>query len=226
MTGPAAVTVLVTAKAPVPGQAKTRLAATVGDSAAADLAAAALLDTLAAAEAAAGREHRMVALAGHLRLSARAEHLDRALRDWRVVPQRGEGFDHRLAAAHADAGPGPVVQVGMDTPQLTAAHLQAVADGLLVDDAVLGPAPDGGWWVLGLRDPVHAEALVGVPMSVPHTYADTRAALLGRGLSVGTTATLRDVDDAADAEAVASAAPGTRFARAWRRLQDAGQAAS
>jgi uncharacterized protein len=219
-------TVLVTAKAPVPGLAKTRLAATVGDDAAADLAAAALLDTLTAAEAAAGREHRVAALTGDLRRSARAERLDRALRDWRVVPQRGEGFDQRLAAAHADAGPGPVVQVGMDTPQVTADLLQAVADALAGDDAVLGPAPDGGWWVLGLRDPAHAEALVGVPMSTAHTYDDTRAALLARGLRVGTTATLRDVDDAADAEAVAAAAPGTLFARAWRRLQDAGQAAS
>lgn len=221
------VTVLVTAKAPVPGLAKTRLAATVGYDAAADLAAAALLDTLAAAApAAAGREHRVVALAGDLEQAARAEQLDRALRDWRVVPQRGEGFDQRLAAAHADAGPGPVVQVGMDTPQVTSDLLQAVADALVVDDAVLGPAPDGGWWVLGLRDPAHAEALVGVPMSTPQTYDDTRAALLARGIGVGATATLRDVDDAADAEAVASAAPGTLFARAWRRLQDTGQAAS
>ena len=82
------------------------------------------------------------------------------------------------------------MQIGMDTPQVTAADLTAVADGLGRHEAVLGDAADGGWWVLGLRRPDAAAALRGVPMSTPTTGADTRAALEAAGLAVGTTTEL------------------------------------
>jgi glycosyltransferase A (GT-A) superfamily protein (DUF2064 family) len=138
------------------------------------------------------------------------------------VTQRGGGFGDRLVNAHLDAArePGAVVQVGMDTPQVTADRLTDVADGLARHEAVLGAAPDGGWWVLGLRVPAHAEALRPVAMSSPRTGRDTRAALVGAGLDVGAAAPLRDVDTVADAEAVARQVPGSRFARAWARRQE------
>ncbi|MCW2813670.1 MAG: cofC 2 [Nocardioides sp.] len=205
-------TALVVAKAPVAGLAKTRLAAGVGATRAADLAAAALLDTLAAA---AGAPRRVIALTGDLDAAERADDLRAALTGWVVVPQRGEGFDERLTAAHADAGPGPVVQVGMDTPQVTADQLADVAAGLADHDAVLGRADDGGWWVLALRDPGAAEALRGVPMSTPTTHDDTLAALRAAGLDVGATVELTDVDTAADADRVAATAPHTLFSTAW-----------
>ena len=58
-------------------------------------------------------------------------------------------------------------------------------------------------------------ALHDVPMSTSTTYVDTRDALIARGLRVGATASLCDVDTVADAEAVADAAPATEFARTW-----------
>jgi glycosyltransferase A (GT-A) superfamily protein (DUF2064 family) len=121
-----------------------------------------------------------------------------------------------LAAAHLDAGPGPVVQIGMDTPQVSARDFVRVFVDLAEADAVLGAAGDGGWWVLGRRDPRAAEVLAQVAMSEPTTYADTWAALEGRGQRMATTHQLRDVDTVEDAEAVAAAAPRTRFAEAWR----------
>ncbi|MEO9325389.1 DUF2064 domain-containing protein [Nocardioides sp. C4-1] len=210
-------TLLVVAKAPVAGLAKTRLAAEVGDRCAADLAAAALLDTL---EAGASAPRLVVALTGDLDRAERRDDLETALGTATVVAQRGDGFDERLAAAHTDAGPGPVVQVGMDTPQVTADLLAEVAAGLETHHAVLGPADDGGWWVLALRDPADAEALAGVPMSTDHTFDDTVEALRTRGLDVATAAALTDVDTVADAGVVAGRAPATRFARAWRRVQE------
>lgn len=212
---------LVMAKAPVPGLAKTRLAATVGDRQAADVAAAALLDTLAVCTATAGASSCVLALAGDLDDGVAADELRAALAGWTVVPQRGDGFDERLALAHHDAGDGLLLQVGMDTPQLTPALLRAAGAELDAHDAVLGAAADGGWWVLGRHVADAATALLGVPMSTATTHDDTRAALLARGLSVGTTATLRDVDTAADADAVAAGAPDTRFARAWTVLTGA-----
>lgn len=211
---------LVVAKAPVPGRVKTRLAAGVGDEAAAGLAAAALADTLVAATAAVGAVRCVLALDGDLADPAVVDGplLAALVEGWCVVPQVAGDLGVRLAAAHASCGPGPVVQVGMDTPQATPDDLLAVARGLADDDAVLGPAVDGGWWVLGVRDPQVAAALVDVPMSTPTTGADTHAALLAAGWRVGTAATLDDVDTAADAVRVAALAPGSRFARRWHEV--------
>lgn len=207
--------ILVVAKAPVPGRVKTRLAATVGDARAAELAAAALLDTVAACSATVGAARCHLALAGDLDDAVAGEEIGAALRGWTVAGQRGEALGERLAHAHACTGPGPLLQIGMDTPQVTVELLGAVLAGLEDHDAVLAPAADGGWWALALRDPRHAVALVDVPMSRPTTGTATREALARRGLRVGTAPVLRDVDHHDDAVAVAESAPATRFARAW-----------
>jgi rSAM/selenodomain-associated transferase 1 len=209
--------VLVVAKAPEVGLVKTRLGAEIGFDRAARVAAAALLDTLAAATTAVGADRCHLSLAGDLDNAVAAHELRDALSGWTVHPQRGADLGARLADAHGRV-PGPVVQVGMDTPHLTAALLLDAAAGLAGHDAVLGPAEDGGWWVLALREAARAAALRGVPMSTPTTGADTRAALAAAGLAVGSTTTLRDVDEVADAEAVSRLAPRTRFAAAWEAV--------
>jgi glycosyltransferase A (GT-A) superfamily protein (DUF2064 family) len=213
-------TVLVLAKAPVPGCVKTRLAAATGDAVAADLAAAALLDTVAAVEATPGARGHLV-LAGDLTRAARGRELLHALRDWRITLQRGAGLAERLVAAHQDAGAGPVVQVGMDTPQLTPDLLLGALAGLAAYDVCLGPATDGGWWALARRDPDAAVPLGEVAMSSPSTYDDTRGALVAAGRRVSATSSLCDVDTAADAAEVAALAPDTRFAAAFRAWEEA-----
>jgi glycosyltransferase A (GT-A) superfamily protein (DUF2064 family) len=203
------------AKAPVPGRCKTRLGADIGMVAAAQVAAAALLDTLGACTDAFGAERCVLALDGVLAEAVDGAALAAALDGWTVRPQVGADFASRIAWAHAEAGPGPVLQVGMDTPQAGAELLRDVAARLLTNDAVLGPAEDGGWWVLGLRDPAAARVLVGVPMSTAQTGRLTRAALEGLGLAVGGAPTLRDVDTVHDAAAAAAEAPAGAFARTW-----------
>jgi rSAM/selenodomain-associated transferase 1 len=211
---------LVVAKAPVPGRVKTRLGADVGMRAAAELAAAALLDTLAACRAAFGAADCLLSLSGDLRQAARGTEIEAALAGWHVYRQRGDDLGARLAHAHADVPQGgPVLQVGMDTPQLTPEQLQAGASALEEADALIGPAEDGGWWVLGLRDPAAAAPLRGVPMSTSTTYADTVRALEGDGLRVATGTVLRDVDTVADADLVAGSHRDTEFARAWAQVR-------
>lgn len=214
------VTLLIVAKAPEPGKAKTRLAATVGDQVAADIAAAALLDTLDAA-AAAPVAARVVALTGDLDAASCSAEIRRRLESFTVVGQRGHDFADRLANAHADAGDAgggrPVLQIGMDTPQVSAELLTDCAERLLQVPAVLGPARDGGWWILGLDAPTAAEHLRGVPMSQPDTGDLTAKALRDKGIDVATVATLADVDVVDDVAAVRDACDhASRFARVTR----------
>jgi len=215
--------VLVVAKAPVPGLAKTRLAADVGPEVAASIAAAALLDTL---EAVRGLDvaARVVALTGDLALAACADELGHMLRDFVVLPQRGAGLDERLAAAHADSAEVasvPVLQIGMDTPQVTVELLGRAAECLAADavDGVFGPATDGGWWALGLSDPARASFLRGIPMSQSDTGVRTLAALRRAAGSVVELEMLTDVDTVTDLWPVADLQPvGCRFRSAVEEL--------
>ncbi|MET7748957.1 DUF2064 domain-containing protein [Micromonospora sp. NPDC005367] len=207
---------LVVAKAPVPGAVKTRLCPPVSPLQAARIAAAALRDTLDAVRATPGVTP-VLACAGRLTDAEDAAGLVTSLRGWTVLPQRGSGLGDRLANAYtevAEAFPNrPVLQVGMDTPQLTPAGVTAAVLRLASADAVLGAAVDGGWWALGLREPREAALLRTVPMSTRSTGWLTWSALAERGLRVAPLPLLRDVDEWPDALAVAAEAPSGRFAR-------------
>jgi glycosyltransferase A (GT-A) superfamily protein (DUF2064 family) len=209
----------VVAKAPVPGQVKTRLGRDIGMAVAAELAAAALMDTLDACTVAFGTPRCHLALAGDLDNAVDSDEIRAGLVGWTVHEQYGDGLAERLTRAHRDAAADGevVVQIGMDTPQVTPRQLRVVAARTDAGHAVLGPATDGGWWALALASPTAAAALAGVPMSTPQTGAATRSALQRCGLRVRSAYLLRDVDTAADAEAVAAAMPGGRFKAAWQR---------
>ncbi|WP_028798707.1 TIGR04282 family arsenosugar biosynthesis glycosyltransferase [Streptomyces sp. 142MFCol3.1] len=197
-------TLLVIAKEPRPGRVKTRLTPPFTPREAATLAEAALVDTLRAVAATPAARRVLV--------------LDGAPGAWLppgfdVVPQCAGGLDERLAAAFAGCT-GPALLIGMDTPQVTPALLTVdFADC----DAWFGPAEDGGFWALGLAAPDPA-LLRGVPMSTPTTGAVQRDRLTAAGLRVRDLPRLRDVDTAADVEAVAASAPAGRFAAELSRL--------
>jgi glycosyltransferase A (GT-A) superfamily protein (DUF2064 family) len=211
--GRSGLTILVLAKEPRPGTSKTRLAPAFGPDGAAALASAALADTLEAV-AAAPAVRRVLVLAGK-RIPFLPKGFD-------VVPQVDGGHGERIAAALAGAS-GPALLIGMDTPQITPALL-AVDLGDPATGAWFGPAADGGWWALGLRHPDHDahRVLAGVPMSTRRTGTIQRRRLIDAGLAVVDLPMLRDVDEPADAYAVAATAPHTRFARSVSRLTDVG----
>jgi len=202
------VDVVVFAKTPRPGRSKTRLRPPCTFVEAAELAAAALLDTLRAVEATSIEGRRVLALDGVPPAWLSPQ--------WDVLPQRGHGLDERLASAFEDVG-GPALLVGMDTPQLTPALLKAATTRLVDADAVLGDAADGGYWAIGLRRP-NASAFLGVTMSAPTTSIRTRERLGTLGLLVADLPRLRDVDTINDAWAVALEAPTSGFAATLRAI--------
>lgn len=211
-TGPAAPdprpVLVVVAKAPVAGRVKTRLTPRLTADGAAAVARAALADTLAAVRAVPGAR-AVLALAGDPACLDRSE-----LAGIEVWPQRGESFGERLAHVFGAIPATPMVLVGMDTPQVQPTQLVAALTALADHDAALGRTPDGGWWLLGLRDGRHAETLVDVPMSRPDTGDLTLSALRARSLDVASLAPLVDVDTIDDALLVAAGIPASRFARA------------
>ncbi|MPQ98529.1 DUF2064 domain-containing protein [Modestobacter sp. I12A-02628] len=203
---------LVITKAPVPGRSKTRLTPPCTPLQASRIAEAAVGDTLDAVRATpVGR--RVVALDGD------PGALDLSGCD--VVPQVEGDLGTRLAAAFAAAMPGDdpaaTLLIGMDTPQVTPDLLADCLDQLLSagpGTAVLGGAPDGGWWALGVHSPGAAAVLPAVPMSRDDTAALTRAALERAGLEVLDLPVLTDVDHFPDALAVARLCPpGSRTHR-------------
>lgn len=202
---------LVVAKAPVAGRSKTRLCPPCTPDEAAGLAEAALADTLDTVASLAGDGVRPV-----LALEGRPGAWLPA--GFRVMGQRGDTLDERLANAWDDAG-GPGVQIGMDTPQVTPTLLSDAMAALSSRrfDAALGLAVDGGWWALGLRHP-DRRVLLGVATSTAGTGATQLRRLHELGLAVAPLPTLRDVDTMADAMAVAAEIPGSRFARAVDRM--------
>jgi glycosyltransferase A (GT-A) superfamily protein (DUF2064 family) len=201
--------VLVVAKAPVAGRSKTRLCPPCTPQEAADIAEAALVDTLSAV-AACGADRRVVALDGQPGAWLPS--------GFEVMSQVPGSFDHRLAEAWMAVG-GPGLQIGMDTPQVTAQLLdQCLAKlELASTDAVLGLACDGGWWSIGLRVP-QRRVFLGVEMSQPDTGAQQQQRLQQLGLRTEMLPELRDIDHIDDAVAVAAGLAGSRTAAVMDRL--------
>jgi glycosyltransferase A (GT-A) superfamily protein (DUF2064 family) len=135
----------------------------------------------------------------------------RAARCWpRGVARTAQGggdLGVRMQAIAARARPGPVIVIGTDIPGVRPAHVAAAFRALGNHDAVLGAAPDGGYWLIGLRRRPRVPRVFGnVRWSTPHALADTLANMAG--LRIARVATLADVDDAEG-----FAAAGSRFGR-------------
>jgi len=96
-------------------------------------------------------------------------------------------FRQALATAPA------AIAVGADTPLLTSAHLQQALHALATHDAVLGPCPDGGFYLLALRACPRG-LFSGLPWSTPETAYATKRRLQARGFSVQKLNPLFDVD--------------------------------
>ncbi len=123
-----------------------------------------------------------------------------------TIPQGNGDLGRRIARALAAQPPGPALLVGSDIPGIRPAHVARAFALLGRHEAVIGPSPDGGFWLVGLRRGAEAlprGAFEGVRWSSEHAMADTLASLAP--LRVGIADRLADVDSAADLVALSPA---------------------
>ncbi len=188
---------VVMAKVPNLGRVKTRLAREVGGVEAVRF----YRHTLAAVLGRVGRDRRWrtsLSIAPDTGLDHRA---------WpRALPRQPQGtgdLAHRMQRIMDRPAPGPLIIIGTDIPAIRPAHIAEAFKLLKRCDAVIGAAPDGGYWLVGLRrSPGILKPFGNVRWSSPMTHADTTANLVGK--SVGHAAMLGDVDNAADLAACQS----------------------
>lgn len=207
----------VMVKAPLPGLVKTRLAATIGDAAALAAYRAMAATVLAAADAS-----RLPVTVSY----APAEHLDRVAalcgpgRRYaaQVEGDLGARMAGALAAAFAD-GAEAALLVGSDLPLLSADLLRQAARELEANQAVLGPAEDGGYYLIGFtRAGFLPEVFRDMPWSTARVAEMSLARLAAAGRTVALLPRLADCDAAADLDRLAAPPfrerlAGTPFAR-------------
>ena len=181
-------------KAPRPGTVKTRLAETLG--------------AVAACDAYRQLVDRLLAQLSSLRqvelrftphdADAEVKHWLRA--SWTARPQGTGDLGARLPAAFAEnfaSGASRVVIIGSDYAAVTPADVQEAWGALELHDVVLGPARDGGYWLIGLRSPQPA-LFHDIAWSTSSVLAQTLARAQAAGLRVQRLRELTDVDTAED----------------------------
>ncbi|MEP6689592.1 MAG: TIGR04282 family arsenosugar biosynthesis glycosyltransferase [Gemmatimonadaceae bacterium] len=193
-------TIVVFARAPRLGEVKTRLAAELGNDAALEVYRE-VAEIAFGSAAGAVADRVVVACAPDLALDE--------LREWAELsagaalhcePQGSGDLGERLTRAIDDGfrhGASAVIVIGTDCPALTSAMLNNAFAELHHADVVIGPAHDGGYYLIGVRAP-HAELFDGIPWSTPDVFAMTIEAAQRGALRVRLLPPLADIDTAAD----------------------------
>lgn len=191
--------VVVFAKAPVPGYAKTRLIPKLGAAGAADVQARFIRQTLTTACSIPEFETSLWCAP-----DVHDPFFLTCSEDFKIqlIEQAGADLGERMAAAFVALASDtrPLVLVGTDCPALTAQHLADAHTALQQgDDAVFIPTEDGGYALIGLRRN-HADLFSSMPWSTPAVMAQTRQRMRTLGLRWRELTTLWDVDEPADHE--------------------------
>lgn len=193
-----AVAVGIMCKPPRPGLTKTRLAAVVGATAAARLSAAFLADVAAAVEA--SQNEGTVGWGLYMPRDAEAELRALLPSSFRFAPQLGADFSsvvHRAVADLLAEHPSGAMLINSDSPTLSAHHITEAARRLRDpgDKLVIGPARDGGYYLIGLNI-AHWPLFEGIPWSTPVVLEETLRRAERIGLPVVRLPEWYDVDDA------------------------------
>ena len=129
-----------------------------------------------------------------------ATQLYRTLLELTVREARGSGLPFHLRVTGGEKltrVPTPGMMIGSDCPGLTAALLREAGDALSSHEAVIGPADDGGYWLLGLRAPC-PDLFVDMAWSTDAVFPETMRRLEARGIAPHLLPELTDIDTGED----------------------------
>lgn len=193
------VTLGMMARAPTPGRCKTRLAAAIGDAAAARLYAAMIVDSI--------ESYSRVGASRNVVMAAPEFDGVRVLSDlappnWEVIPQEGTGLGERLANAFRalKVDGSPVLLMDSDSPTLPVEPVTAALARLNgASRVLLGPTDDGGYYLIGLSS-LDLEVLCDIPWSTPRVLETTLARCATLSLSTELLPSWYDVDGGKDLE--------------------------
>jgi len=193
---------VIFAKAPIPGEVKTRLCPPLTPDEAATLHGSFVLDMLERTKLAVAKLqlpfHRYLACTPSSDLVFFKIMEER--QGVRLLDQVGEDLGRRMHRIFLDLfakGYEQVIIVGTDVPTLPLSVYQEAFAMLGRSDMVLGPALDGGYYLIGLKQPAE-QLFTGVPWSTDQVLAVTQQNAKALGLSVGLTTLWRDVDTITD----------------------------
>jgi rSAM/selenodomain-associated transferase 1 len=199
---------IIFAKAPVPGEVKTRLCPALTPDEAASLHGSFVLDAIERSKAIARGSSGPKGIDRFLACAPSSKHVFFRIMEERhgihLVDQIGEGLGERMsqAASHAfSKGYHRVLLVGSDLPTLQPGVYAQALDLLERHDLVLGPAQDGGYYLLGLGR-MAPELFVGIPWSTDQVLALTRRKAEQSGLTTALLTPCRDVDTLEDLQAL------------------------
>jgi rSAM/selenodomain-associated transferase 1 len=197
---------IIFAKAPVPGQVKTRLCPPLTPDEAATLHGSFVLDTLERTKAAIAKERQSIDryIACSPSASLAFFKILEERHGVRLLDQAGDDLGQRMHRAFADLfgrGYRKVFIVGTDVPTLPLSVYQQAVSLIEAHDLVLGPATDGGYYLIGLKRPV-PELFADVPWSTANVLAATRRNASAVGLTVGLVKEWRDIDAPEDLRAL------------------------
>ena len=197
---------VIFAKAPIPGQVKTRLCPPLTPDEAATLHGSFVLDMLERTTLAVAKLqlpfHRYLACAPSSELVFFKIMEER--QGIHLLDQAGEDLGQRMHRTSVDVfakGYKQVIIVGTDVPTLPLSVYQEALAILGRSDVALGPALDGGYYLIGLTQPAE-QLFTGVPWSTDQVLAVTQQQAKTLGLSVELTTAWRDVDTIADLQAL------------------------
>ena len=195
---------------------KTRLSVARDDANHAELRHALFLDTLDAITSVAAVEHVVAC-----EPASECERMRTLVGAVDVIAQRGDTLGQRIAHVFEDTfrlGMDSVVVIGSDLPDLPSRLVREAVGALQggKDRAVLGPASDGGYYLIGLNRP-HPELFDRIDWSTAHVLAQTLEAAKARALPVVLLDQWTDIDGAADLDRLAarSSSSSARRTRAW-----------
>lgn len=201
MRSPSESALIIFAKAPIPGQVKTRLCPPLTPDEAASLHGSLVLDMLE-------RSRGVASMDRFLACAPSSDHVFFKILEERhgvrLITQTGDDLGARMARAMADAfasGYRHVLVIGTDLPTLPGSVFADAVKLLAAHDLVLGPTLDGGYYLIGLRMPA-PELFTGIPWSTNRVLSLTREHAAAQGLHTALLPVRRDIDTVEDLAAL------------------------